>query len=203
MGDGSVPTEPAGVRPLARGVMAIVALLVGLVAVSVGSVAQPSALARLAKARATSPRPAQPLWTVLTERESAALLRPCSRRVPEGLSGWWTPIVESITEVETKLDGAVMAALATVSPELLRASPSDKRSPARRVTYYRQYGGVIRDGKRLIYVHALATWLVDGNRELSRTWRTKVLRACDFGINGFGALFDPASGGFVAFDFDY
>lgn len=142
-------------------------------------------------------------WTILPESEVPRLIRPCSRHLPDKLSGAWTPSVEQVARAEAALDQALARALAATSPEQKRATMPDKRGRGGPLTYYRQYGGTMRGQTRVIYVNGMAQWIVERKAYLSKHWRKEVLRACDFALNAFGAVFDPAKGTFESFDFDY
>jgi hypothetical protein len=143
------------------------------------------------------------LWTIVPESEVARLIRPCSRHVPEGLSGAWTPSVEEVERAEAALAPALARALAAATQEQRRATIPDKRHPEGPPAYYRQYGGAMRGQTRVLYINAIAQWMVERRPALFRRWRTQAIRACDLALNAFGAVVEPTKGAFESFDFDY
>lgn len=72
--------------------------------------------------------------------------------------------------------------------------PQNQRPPARSVSIYRQYVGMYRAGRRVIYANGFAA---DPAPRLP--WRTEVLVVCDGGPTNFGVVFDPATGEFSDF----
>lgn len=108
--------------------------------------------------------------------------QPCSRPFPAGLAGSWEPSEADIERAEAKLPSAIQAAL-------LRLRPEDRRqSPTR---YYRQYAGFLRDGRRVLYVNAVADAVerAAGNSTLPG-WRETLVNICDGGSVTFGAVYD-------------
>lgn len=119
--------------------------------------------------------------TVLPDSAAQELSRPCSRPGPPAFSGTWQPSKEDIAHLESKLRG-----LQGRRARLCCLSGAKLRDPG---VYYRQYLGIVVDGKKLIYVNAFA----DG--QPPARWLTEPIDYCDGGTS-WGAVFDPASGNF-------
>jgi hypothetical protein len=73
--------------------------------------------------------------------------------------------------------------------------------------YFRQYGGLIIDGQRIIYVNGFHRLLTEGERRWDRhnpslTWRDVAVRVCDGGPIVFGVEYNPRSGEFSNFAFN-
>jgi hypothetical protein len=128
--------------------------------------------------------------------KAMTLARPCSRRGPGPIEGTWTPARAQVVELEARL-GKVFAdaAAARGAPQLSVAG------------YYRQYGGFVVEGRRIIYVNA-SSLMRDPSpddppsvRE-RRNWRERPFFACDDGARSFGVEYDPATRVFRNFGFD-
>ncbi len=137
---------------------------------------------------------AQPHWAILPEGEARWFVHPCSRRTAEGLSGAWTPTVTEVTRAEALLESEITSAASKLRQD---------RQPRTTNRYYRQYGGVLLRGKRVVYVHGIAESLIDRRPRVFRTWRRKIPRLCDFGTDAFGAIYDPSKAAFTSFEFDF
>jgi hypothetical protein len=132
-------------------------------------------------------------WVILPPEEAEHFIHPCSRPVPAGLSGTWTPSPADIAPVEAALPREIARSMAKIRRDLRRMDPP---------RYYRQYGGVLLGGQRLIYVIGVSKAMVDRRPFAFRAWRNEILRLCDFGRDAFGALFDPTVAAFTSFEFD-
>lgn len=100
----------------------------------------------------------------------------CSRAGPGHISGGWDPTARQIDEAEALLPDYVRS-LARQVPRLERPFLSLDES-------YRQYLGVVIDGRRLIYVNLF-------RRPALTDWRTHFIHVCDGGAVFWGVLFDP------------
>jgi hypothetical protein len=123
------------------------------------------------------------------------LLRQCSRDVPSSVSGAWTPDERQIRALEAKLPDA----LARTS-----GGPYVKLD-----TTIRQYAGIIVKGRKVIYVNAFPSSLLDEEaHDQSFThipphdWHSIAVIICDGGAEFFGAEFDPVTGNFSDFSFN-
>jgi hypothetical protein len=126
-----------------------------------------------------------------------SLVEQCNRREPGPVTGVWTPDAATITRLEAALGPALQKAL-------------DERAPRdvnyRAPEYYRQYGGLVIDGRRIVYVNGFhwrfisLTW---SSRYFDvRWWRVTPTGVCDGGMWFFGAEYDPATGRVVSIEFD-
>ncbi|HWD25621.1 MAG TPA: hypothetical protein VG387_00545 [Rhizomicrobium sp.] len=127
---------------------------------------------------AAAPIAVNPNWGVLFPAEqAAALTRQCSRPAPRP-QGAWQPLPSDIA----RLDQALTALLAGKSLQ-----------PA---AYYRQYGGLVVNGRHLIYVNGAR------NAVVKNDWHSRAISICDGGQLAFGVEWDPASGAFSNFAFN-
>jgi hypothetical protein len=137
-----------------------------------------SALLSAAAPVSAAPIAVNPNWGVLFPAEQAAsLTRQCSRTTPRP-QGAWQPLPSDIA----RLDPALTALLAGKSLQ-----------PA---AYYRQYGGLVVNGRHIIYVNGAR------NAVVKNDWHTKAISICDGGQLAFGVEWDPASGTFSGFAFN-
>jgi len=78
--------------------------------------------------------------------------------------------------------------------------------------YARQYGGIILDGRKLIYINAFAAdgifldektgkRVVYSRLSYFPRWRQEVMAICDGGPTNFGAVYDPQTAKFEQFSF--
>jgi hypothetical protein len=120
-------------------------------------------------------------FAVLSSTQVTHLERLCSRESPGRISSGWDPAFSQIALAEARLHSFVTA----------------NRRPSRPLgEYYRQYLGVVIDGRKLIYVNLFPRSLVE-RRELGGVlrdhWRTDFVDVCDGGDAFWGVLFDPAA----------
>jgi hypothetical protein len=116
-------------------------------------------------------------WTVLPITEGTKLVGQCSRECPYDAKTFWRPTPSQVAVVEQRLP-----ALLHVSGHKLDVSKS-----------YRQYLGLIRAGKKLIYVNAFDSSTM---ADFTKTWRKEALIICDGGDVFWGVEFDPSTGTF-------
>jgi hypothetical protein len=142
---------------------------------------------------ATNPYPAD-TRTVFAGEHALELIRQCSRPSPGPVEGTWTPSPDQLDALEARLP-------ALFDQQLLVQWP---HAHATATDYYRQYGGLIIDGRRLIYVNGFHKHLAKGRiaRDSSRTWRDYPVQVCDGGPIVFGAEYDPATREFSHFEFN-
>jgi hypothetical protein len=151
-----------------------------------------SALAFSVAACAQPPAPQSPFppdtRAVFAGERARELVNQCSRREPGPVEGTWTPSEAQLDALESRL------------PRLFEERPSrhwPKQSPAL-LDYYRQYGGLVIGGRRIIYVNAFRPGMV-GNEP---TWRETPVMICDGGDIVFGVEYDPATDAFANFSFN-
>jgi hypothetical protein len=119
---------------------------------------------------------------VMGPQQAPDLRRTCGRAVP-AMHGYWAPDARTIAELEARL------------PALLDAEvPSGERPRHGEIAIIRQYAGMIREGRRVVYVNA---WTDHGSPDPS--WRHTVMLTCDGGPLNFGVLYDPETRTFSHF----
>ena len=128
---------------------------------------------------------------ILPEAVALELAMQCSRRSPGPVRGLWTPTSDAIAKFE--------AALAPVLVSAQRQSPL-RNAAAMGTDYLRQYVGFVIDGRRVIYVNALAAPPAGSAPRLD--WKTRGVRTCDGGARAFGAEYDVEAGKIISFEFN-
>ena len=119
-----------------------------------------------------------------------AMLRQCSRSTPAAGEGSWHPSPSHIAALETALPAA-LAAYGQHGADFARAPEG----------WYRQYVGIVRGGRRLIYGNFLPSWIVEYDAAGGR-WRREPVGVCDGGPGFFGAEYDVEAGRFTDFAFN-
>jgi hypothetical protein len=125
---------------------------------------------------------------VFAGERARELVNQCSRREPGPVDGTWTPSDAQLDALESRL------------PHLFEERPNrnwPKQSPPV-LDYYRQYGGLLVGGRRIIYVNAFRPDMLGGEP----TWREAPVMICDGGATVFGVEYDPATGAFAEFSFN-
>jgi hypothetical protein len=129
-----------------------------------------------------------PKWgTVFAPILARQLVHQCSRPVPGPVTAVWQPAASQIAALEPKLSDLLSKQLKPYSKDRLSAAD-----------YYRQYGGLVVNGKQVIYVNGFYRGLLAG----AKNWQSEPVLICDGGIMAFGAVFDPATGGLSQFNFN-
>lgn len=119
-----------------------------------------------------------PAWGIVFPSAQAPLLaRQCSRETPRA-EGVWQPAPSDIARLEPGLAQMLLAA---------------KVQPG---AYYRQYGGLVVGGRKIIYVNG------SRNAVTLPNWQTTPISICDGGALAFGVEYDPATGRFANFAFN-
>jgi hypothetical protein len=135
----------------------------------------------------------EPRWVVFIATEASAFTQPCSRRFPAGLSEPWDPEPADVARAERRFDAMVDEAF-----DDLPADHSDRRP----TSYYRQYAGFLRNGKRVLYVNAVAEEVIAWWELPDRSWRHNAVLICDGGTLTFGAVFDLEKNDFDSVEFN-
>jgi hypothetical protein len=119
---------------------------------------------------------------VLPAQEQVKLPESCARPSPSGLSGQWTPSRADIDRLERRLASVIDEALARVILEGNETLPRPN-------DYYRQYGGLYREGRRVVYVCGLHRGLVEktAGRE---AWTRRAMGVDDGGLAVLHVLYD-------------
>jgi hypothetical protein len=137
-----------------------------------------------------------PHGVLFPEQSAESLTHQCGRPMPGVAQGTWIPDAVMVANLEDALLPALQQALD-------RKTPSEPRRLFAR-DYYRQYGGLIVGGKRIIYINgfhrASMAWL--GHAREETNWRTSAVRACDGWLRYFGAEYDPDTRQVYAIEFN-
>lgn len=142
---------------------------------------------------------------VLPVEQGRAVLDQCTRRVPWGVRGFWTPSRSVIDTLEARLGEVLSNALEYPSSAVDTARAGEDE-------FLRQYVGLVRwSGARTVYVngiHASTRKTRYGRRPDGRAisdtfpWRAVPVSVCDGGSHYFGVEYDPATRTFGAFRFN-
>ena len=106
-----------------------------------------------------------------------SLLRQCSRGTPPAGEGTWQPAAADIAALEAALPAALAGT--PHAAELARAPQG----------WRRQYGGILRGGRRFIYGNFMPAGMGIDRRQPDR-WRSEAERICDGGPSLFGVEYD-------------
>ena len=120
-------------------------------------------------------------WVLLPSASAEELTSQCSRWSPSNFEDTWEPAASDIRALEERLHK--VERLRAKQCCVLRGRVRDVHD------YYRQYVGIVLNGKKLIYVNAFHR---DSRVE---DWSTPVI-FCDGGEAHWGVLFDPERGKF-------
>lgn len=129
----------------------------------------------LASCGVVTPMPGRSV--VLPPEQAEYLLHPCSRAAPSSVDGTWPVTSEVIEKLEANL--SKLTRVRAKECCILKARVQD---PA---VYYRQYIGIIVDGRKLVYVNAFRS-LADHEQ-----WQTRAVDVCDGGEDYWGVVYDP------------
>jgi hypothetical protein len=128
---------------------------------------------------------------IIPVQMAPALLDQCTRERPRNVTGFWSPGADIVRQMEEDL-----------APVLHRASREGGSGSTGLNAYYRQYVGILRDGRRVIYVngfhrnyvHRYLSYndTVHGKRVEQDTaeWRINPVSVCDGGTAYFGIEYD-------------
>jgi hypothetical protein len=135
---------------------------------------------------------------VLPAKAAKAVLCQCNRESLGLASGYWTPTSSELSQLEARLPDYLRAHRHTARPDQWRNLGA----------YLRQYLGIERADRRLIYVNVLGGALfsparrVSHRRAIEHVWRSTAFVICDGGPDFFGAEYDVASQRFTRIDFN-
>lgn len=129
--------------------------------------------------------------TVFAGERSRELIPQCSRLSPGPVEDTWTPSESELNALEVALPSLLERQLLTRWPE----------DGIRALDYYRQYGGLVIAGRRIIYVHGVHKHIVELPSDPS-TWRQNAMRVCDGGPMAFGTEYNPQTREFSNFVFN-
>ena len=130
---------------------------------------------------------------ILDSTRTQDLLRQCTRKAPQSTSGTWTPTQQQVEGA----DARIVPLLRRVLPKLrVNDQPVQDINPK---AYFRQYAGITRGTRRLLYINA---FMPDSLDRADARWKTEPKIICDGGPALFGAQYDPARLRFVDLDFN-
>jgi len=129
--------------------------------------------------------------TIMPAGAVAGLLSQCSRAAPPPGEATWQPTGADIAALEAALPAALRA-------EHEAAGHDWSRFPA---DWRRQYGGIVRGGRRFVYGNFYPRHIDDGRDDPNR-WRREPVMVCDGGAAFFGVEYDVAARRFTHFGFN-
>ena len=112
---------------------------------------------------------------VLPESQIDVMLRQCSRATPSAGQGGWRPSARDIVALEDRLPAALADAPQTRA--MANGAPP--------TGWFRQYVGIVRDGRRVIYGN-----FYPERGGLNHDWRRTPMIVCDGGPDFFGVEYD-------------
>jgi hypothetical protein len=132
-----------------------------------------------------------PEWSVVFPAEKGpTLLKQCSRAVPGPTQAAWLPEPDTIRQLEI--------ALVPVFQQAANKAVMEGARPGVPSEYYRQYAGIVVEGRRLVYVNGFNASLLELEAQLrpprpATDWRAVAIDVCDGWTGFFGAEYDPAA----------
>ena len=129
-------------------------------------------------------------WVLLPPEQASAVVQQCSRAVPR-ITGTWVPTARDIRRLEADLKTLRgRAAEACCAPKARLDDPHQ---------YLRQYAGVLREGKRVIYVNAFRQDPFAGS---ANEWHKTPVIVCNGDPGNWGVLYDPETRRFFRLAFN-
>jgi len=107
---------------------------------------------------------------ILEPKDAPKVVKSCNPEIPPDIAGYWTPSIADAQQMEALL------------PDFLLNSPIHRQF----ADYYRQYVGVIANGRKLVYVSAFIT-----PSEWHIRWKTYPVAVCGGGSDYWRVAFDP------------
>jgi hypothetical protein len=152
-------------------------------------------VAALLLASCTSGRSALPeRTTVLPPEEATHVLQQCSRETPKPVTGAWAVPPSVVARLEQDLPKL---------PSLVSQTCCGKGSSvANPRLYFRQYAGVMVEGRRYVYINAFHDQPIYLRHQDKDMWRTKPVLVCDGGEGFWGVLYDPEARKFSQLSFN-
>lgn len=131
---------------------------------------------------------------ILDSTKAYETVRQCSRYAPT-IEGSWNPSAKQIKELESLL--YKVYDLKAVECCLIGVEIIDLNE------FYRQYAGIIVDGKKLIYVNAFSKHSFDYSSRLEKfDWKKEPYVVCDGGEFYWGVCYDPITKEFIDLAFN-
>lgn len=132
---------------------------------------------------------------ILPLNKGERLGKQCSRRSPGPVTGTWSPSKAMIADLEF-----------TLGEEIERELKAIPAAGAKPHDYYRQYAGLLINGKQIIYVNGVQDSVVERDEGAGRPkrglWTNEPVMICDGGTITFGVEYDPSTKAFANFAFN-
>ena len=134
---------------------------------------------------------AAPVWdskdgVVFPPGKAASLMQTCTRHAPAGVAGWM-PSKDQVAELEIRLP-VLLEQEGTRSEKTYIKATGYGKIPWVMPHYLRQYGGIVWEGKKQIYVNGFAASAMHDDH-----WRVRDVTVCDGVTAFFWVLYDPGS----------
>jgi hypothetical protein len=113
----------------------------------------------------------------LNSKEGQTLVYPYSRDDVDSVEGFWI-----VTDKEVELVENNFKKVTTLKPNYSKLSSLD--------TYAFQYIGVVRNGKKYIYINAFPAFYAERKDPFTRDWTKQPIKVHDGGNGFWGVLFD-------------
>ena len=127
---------------------------------------------------------------ILPGSMAGTMLSQCSRATPAPGDGTWMPGEREIAALEAALPAALRGQ---------RHEGNERWSNAPR-GWQRQYVGILRNGRRLIYGNYFPRGAMGDS--MGDRWRHEAIMVCDGGPEFFGVEYDVEAGSFTHFGFN-
>lgn len=111
-----------------------------------------------------------PHSVILKPKNAPKVIKSCNPEIPPDITDYWTPSVADAQQMEALL------------PNFLLNSPIHRQFS----DYYRQYVGVIANGRKLVFVSAFVT-----PSEWHMHWKSDPVAVCGGGSDYWRVAFDP------------
>ena len=123
-------------------------------------------------------------YAVLDSAQAYKLVKQCSRYAPK-IEGSWNPSIQQIHELENHIQE--ISELKADSCCLIGFKVNDVNS------FYRQYVGIIANGRKLIYINAFPKTEFDEwpSNIKKPNWKKEPYLVCDGGEYYWGVSYDP------------
>lgn len=131
---------------------------------------------------------------LLPSGQARHLVEQCSRQTPQDVDGVWTVPAATVQQLEQDLPKLS----AVVSGDCC-GKGSSVSNPG---SYYRQYAGVLLDGKKHIYINAFPDHPIYLKREDKDRWLREAQQTCDGGEAFWGVLYNPETRQFSQLSFN-
>lgn len=126
---------------------------------------------------------------ILVGSAALPLFKQCSRSGPDPISGYWTPTVGDVQQMERDAPGFFKM--------------QKRAAPGMLVKDYRQYAGFLQHGRKMIYVNAFPEMTArDFSKAGGLSWHLVAAVICDGGPAFYGVEYDPQTRQFRNLEFN-